>query len=82
MKHFRKIKLFGCTFCKLMLLFFFSACVHKQRDELKTSQSRPNVLVIFSDQWRASSFGYQGNPNVITPNKDYSIEVLQSEDVL
>ena len=70
MKHFRKIRLFVCTFCKLILLFFLSACVHKQGNEVKTSQSRPNVLVILSDQWRASSFSYQGNPNVVTPNID------------
>ena len=70
MKHFRKIRLFVCAFYKLLFLFFLSACVHKQGDDVKTSQSGPNVLVILSDQWRASAFGYRGNPDVKTPNID------------
>jgi len=47
-----------------------SACVHKQEDKVMTSQSGPNVLVILSDQWRASAFSYRGNPDVKTPNID------------
>ena len=31
---------------------------------------RPNVIYILTDQWRASSFGYAGDPNVKTPNID------------
>lgn len=31
---------------------------------------RPNVLVIFADQWRAQAFGYAGDQNVKTPNLD------------
>ncbi len=30
----------------------------------------PNVVFIFSDQWRASATGYSGDPNVKTPNLD------------
>jgi len=32
--------------------------------------SRPNILFIIADQWRAQSFGYAGDPNVKTPNLD------------
>jgi arylsulfatase A-like enzyme len=32
--------------------------------------SRPNVLVIMADQWRAQAFGYAGDPNVKTPHLD------------
>lgn len=32
--------------------------------------TRPNILYVFSDQWRASDHGYAGNREVITPNLD------------
>src|SRR5437868_9522081 len=32
--------------------------------------SRPNVLFIIADQWRAQAFGFAGDPNVKTPNLD------------
>jgi arylsulfatase A-like enzyme len=32
-----------------------------------TRASRPNVLFVIADQWRASAFGYAGDPNVKTP---------------
>ena len=32
--------------------------------------SKPNILFIFADQWRAQAFGYAGDPNVVTPNFD------------
>jgi arylsulfatase A-like enzyme len=32
--------------------------------------SRPNILFVFADQWRASATGYAGDPNVHTPNLD------------
>ena len=31
---------------------------------------RPNVLILFPDQWRAAATGYAGDPNVRTPNLD------------
>ena len=31
---------------------------------------KPNVIIIFSDQHRADVMGYQGHPDVITPNLD------------
>jgi len=33
-------------------------------------EERPNVVFILTDQWRASAFGYTGDPNVKTPNLD------------
>ena len=35
-----------------------------------TSSPRPNVLYLFSDQWRAMDHGYMGNQEVRTPNID------------
>jgi arylsulfatase A-like enzyme len=31
---------------------------------------KPNILFILADQWRASAFGYAGDPNVKTPQID------------
>lgn len=35
-----------------------------------TMAPRPNVIVVYPDQWRASAFGYAGDPNVQTPHLD------------
>ena len=32
--------------------------------------SRPNILFIVADQWRAQAFGFAGDPNVRTPHLD------------
>jgi len=32
--------------------------------------TRPNVVFVFGDQWRAQATGYAGNPDVRTPNLD------------
>ena len=31
---------------------------------------KPNVVIVFGDQWRAQATGYGGDPNVRTPNLD------------
>lgn len=41
------------------------------------SKNRPNILYLFSDQWRASDHGYAGNREVITPY----IDALASQSV-
>ena len=33
-------------------------------------QTRPNVIWLFADQWRAQAIGVNGDPNVSTPNVD------------
>lgn len=37
---------------------------------IDSSAQKPNVIYILTDQWRASAFGYAGDPNVLTPNID------------
>lgn len=34
------------------------------------SQSRPNLVYVFADQWRAQATGYAGDPNARTPHLD------------
>ena len=36
----------------------------------KRGREKPNIVYVFADQWRASAFGYTGNPNSHTPNID------------
>jgi len=35
-----------------------------------TAQGRPNVVYLLADQWRARATGFEGDPNVRTPNLD------------
>lgn len=32
--------------------------------------TKPNILIVLTDQWRAHAFGHRGNPDVLTPNID------------
>jgi len=36
----------------------------------KQKQTKPNIVYILTDQWRASALGYAGDPNVKTPRLD------------
>lgn len=44
-----------------------SGLVSCQKSEKTT---KPNIVYILTDQWRASALGYAGDPNVKTPNLD------------
>ncbi len=35
-----------------------------------SNRKRPNVILVFGDQWRAQATGYAGDPNVHTPHLD------------
>ncbi|MDA9764807.1 sulfatase-like hydrolase/transferase [Opitutales bacterium] len=48
-------------------------CSSKEEASKTTSPkpvSKPNILYVFSDQWRHSDHGYAGNEDVITPHLD------------
>jgi len=42
------------------------------------AKSKPNIIFVFADQWRAQEFGFMGNENVETPN----IDKLSSESLV
>lgn len=48
----------------LILVVVFSSC--KKHEQT----TKPNIVYILTDQWRAQAFGYTGDPNVKTPNID------------
>ena len=53
-------KIFGVVSFALSPLIFSCA----------ESVKQPNIVYVFADQWRASAFGYTGDPNIKTPNID------------
>lgn len=46
-----------------------SLSYHSEDNSLQIMK-QPNVLFIFGDQWRKQALGYEGDPNVKTPNLD------------
>jgi arylsulfatase A-like enzyme len=50
----------------LLLLFALSEAYGQKTAPAK----KPNIVYILTDQWRASAFGYTGDPNVKTPQID------------
>ena len=50
-----------------LVLLVFVSCGKKTEE---VSESKPNVIILLADQWRAQATGYAGDPNVKTPNID------------
>lgn len=50
----------------ILLLVFLSIFIFGCDSDIK----KPNIVYVFADQWRAEALGFNGNPNVITPNLD------------
>ncbi|MCM4166165.1 sulfatase [Arenibacter sp. H213] len=48
------------------------SCNEKKKEiaEQPRNTTRPNVLVLLTDQWRAQATGYAGDPNISTPHLD------------
>jgi arylsulfatase A-like enzyme len=53
-----------------LLLFLLSCNSKKKSTDKIAEQSKPNVLVLLTDQWRAQATGYGGDPNISTPHLD------------
>ena len=54
---------------KILFSFFVLGWVFASCQEKKAEQ-QANIIYIIADQWRASAFGYTGDPNARTPNLD------------
>lgn len=53
------------------LVVFLCSCNSKKKSTNNIAeQSKPNVVVLLTDQWRAQATGYSGDPNVSTPHLD------------
>jgi len=64
-----KISTLNATICSTLALSIFSTGLTTGKD-FKKVLKKPNVVYILTDQWRASAFGYSGDPNVKTPQID------------
>ncbi|HDZ05693.1 hypothetical protein LCGC14_0066000 [marine sediment metagenome] len=56
----------------LLCILLVASCNSQKKDKAAESQdtSRPSVLIILTDQWRAQATSYAGDPNISTPNLD------------
>ncbi len=55
-------------------LFLSALSIVSASSVFAAKQVKPNVIIIFSDQHNADVFGYQGHPDVKTPNLDKMAE--------
>lgn len=58
------------TKIKMMLLILVMGIAVEFSCQKVEKTPKPNIVYILTDQWRASAFGYAGDPNVKTPNLD------------
>ena len=60
-----------CAIQLLLYLFLITVFVPTTASAAESaSLGKPNVVFVLVDQWRASAFGYVGDPNVKTPQID------------
>lgn len=52
--------------CVALAMVTFASCTQKQQKE----ESKPNVVFVLTDQWRAQDLGFAGNKQVKTPALD------------
>jgi len=51
-----------------IIIWVGTACTNRTGTE--SSESKPNVIILFSDQHNKKVMGFEGHPDVITPNLD------------
>lgn len=54
----------------LAMVLIISGTTRAQNDESDLAQKKPNVIILFSDQHNKKVMGFEGHPDVITPNLD------------
>ncbi|MCK0156465.1 sulfatase-like hydrolase/transferase [Cellulophaga sp. F20128] len=56
----------------IVSLFFLGVSCKEtpKKNTIVKHTTKPNVLIILTDQWRAQATGYAGDPNAVTPNLD------------
>lgn len=72
----KKIFYQSTVFLGFTLLLLFTSCAGKP--EKNSNSTKPNVILLFSDQHQKKVMGFEGHPDVITPNLDQ----LASESVV
>jgi arylsulfatase A-like enzyme len=62
------MKLSSITYLLIFLTLLFSC--QKAEVESTITKKKPNILILFSDQHSKNVMGYEGHPDVMTPNLD------------
>lgn len=65
-----KNSIFKIASITLICISFSYCSLNKNQDTKNTKTKKPNVLIIVTDQLRAQALGYNGDPNIKTPNLD------------
>ena len=60
------MKILNCFF----LVFMIAGTSCRSRSEDATFAGKPNVIILFTDQHQKKVMGFEGHPDVITPNLD------------
>ncbi|HMY75021.1 MAG TPA: acetylglucosamine-6-sulfatase, partial [Blastocatellia bacterium] len=55
-----------CIICVLL----FSGAVKTQAQRSSAAKTKPNILILYADDWRHDTLSLAGNPVVKTPNLD------------
>ncbi len=65
-----KMKLNRNAVIGLLAIFSFTGVSFSKNKETVDNQKKPNVILLFSDQHNKKVMGFEGHPDVITPNLD------------
>ncbi len=58
------------TFIVLLVTFFVTGLSSFTNKEQQTKPKKPNVIILFADQHHKKVMGFEGHPDVMTPNLD------------
>jgi arylsulfatase len=59
-----------CSALVLVLFLFTTGARCQSQAEKERSKNKPNVIILFADQHNKKVMGFEGHPDVITPNLD------------
>jgi len=65
-----KLNLIGNIATGLAMLSLNAGSVTANNNQAKHQKKKPNVLILFSDQHNKNVMGFEGHPDVLTPNLD------------
>ena len=61
---------FGALAVLLTMLFFITTSLITKSNPTSSAKKKPNVIILFSDQHNKDVMGFEGHPDVLTPNLD------------
>jgi arylsulfatase A-like enzyme len=58
------------TLVALVLILIYTGCACTPKTRSESSEKKPNVIILFTDQHNKKVMGFENHPDVITPNLD------------